>query len=378
MATAISTRTIATGPKINLTVTYNYWRSGNNMVYQITVSLNFPESGAWYNNRLVADLSAGGRGLWSGQEIKPRTSGKLGGKTYSKTTGNQSYAVNGGSVGVSVTIRDTNKGANYGTHSGSMAVTAPSAPSAPSAISINNNAPAPDQTIVATWNAASGGTNGVNGYEFAYSHTGDTPWTYVQVSGTSYTLNLNTAGYKHGEKLRVAVRSYSNVNGTKYYSGWTFSNTVDVKFVAPSAVTGAKLTYNNPEPIPTTVYNASWNTPNSKGTNGIKGYELQWLKNSSNFKNVVNIEGDTTTYSSQFTEEDLVPGDILSYKVRAYTTGQGKKYYSGWVTGPNVNIVSDKFIYVSEQGGDFIKHKMYISVNGGTFKELKKEKFKVI
>ena len=54
------------------------------------------------------------------------------------------------------------------------------------------------------------------------------------------------------------------------------------------------------------------------------------------------------------------------------------KYYSNYVTSGTITIVSDKFIYISQNGGSFIKYKAYISVNGGGFKEIKKEKLKVI
>ena len=91
-------------------------------------------------------------------------------------------------------------------------------------------------------------------------------------------------------------------------------------------------------------------------------------------------------YTTHYSKEDLEPIEGIKLSVWNAIIPIGVLivssligfYYSGWVTGPSVTIVSDKFIYVSEQGGDFIKHKMYISVNGGTFKELKKEKFKVI
>ena len=62
----------------------------------------------------------------------------------------------------------------------------------------------------------------------------------------------------------------------------------------------------------------------------------------------------------------------------------GNKHFNGGgvdsaqVVSGTITIVSDKYIYVSVNGGTFDKKKMYISVNGGAFVEVKKEKFKTI
>ena len=54
------------------------------------------------------------------------------------------------------------------------------------------------------------------------------------------------------------------------------------------------------------------------------------------------------------------------------------KYYSSYATSGEITIVSDKYIFVSFEGGAFDKRKMYISINGASFKEVKKDKFNVI
>lgn len=43
----------------------------------------------------------------------------------------------------------------------------------------------------------------------------------------------------------------------------------------------------------------------------------------------------------------------------------------------SVSVGSD-FIYISQNGGDFVKRKMYVSLNGGNFEEVTKDKFKII
>ena len=487
MATAISTQTLdSSTPAVYGNVTYDCWRSGNYMVYKVTVSAWITSSGGWRNNRWACKLWVNGDLKWSNQTLKNQTSGAIGTGAYSATTGEIWIPVNSGSISVKVQFADTGYSTDWkvnddwGTYSGSMSVYAPSAPGSPGSVSIPSSI-APDQIASITWGAASGGTNGVSGYQLAYSKDGGSSWTYVDASGTSYSLNLNSAGFVNGSVLRAAVRSYSTVNGTRYYSGWTYSGNTTTSFVAPSTpstvtipnsiapdktasiswsaasggsngvkgyayqwskdggttwstektttstslsldlnangfVNGSKLafrvrsyttgqnnnyysgyktssvtttsfvaptvpqnqaiSYDMSEPIPTGIYKASWKAPTSTGTNGISGYRIQWLKNGQNFGDEYDVTG--TSAQKTTTEANIQPGDTISFKVRAYTIGQSTRYYSGYVTSGTITIVSDKFIYISQNGGSFIKYKAYISVNGGAFTEIKKEKLRVI
>lgn len=490
MATAISTQTLdSSKPAVYGNVTYDYWRSGNYMVYKVTVSAWLGRNG-WRNNRWACKLWVNGEEIWSNQTLKNQTSGNLGTDPYSKTTNEIWIPVNSGSISVQVQFADTGYSTgwdpsqsnftNWGTYYGSLAVSAPSAPGAPGYVSIPSSI-APDQTANISWGSASGGTNGVSGYQLSYTKDGGSNWIYVDVSGTSYSLNLNSAGFVNGSVLIATVRSYSTVNGSRYYSGWTYSGNTTTSFVAPSTpstvtipnsiapdktasiswsaasggsngvkgyayqwskdggstwstektttstslslnlgangfVNGSRLafrvrsyttgqgnnyysnyktssvtttsfvaptvpqnqtiSYDMSEPIPTGIYKASWKAPTSTGTNGISGYSIQWLKNGENFGSEYDVTG--TSAEKETTEDTIQPNDTISFKVRAYTIGQNNKYYSNYVTSGTITIVSDKFIYISQNGGSFIKYKAYISVNGGGFKEIKKEKLKVI
>ena len=57
---------------------------------------------------------------------------------------------------------------------------------------------------------------------------------------------------------------------------------------------------------------------------------------------------------------------------------EGSKYYGDFGTSGTITIVSDKYIFVSFDGGAFDKRKMFISINGEDFKEVKKDKFKLL
>lgn len=486
MATAISQKTLATAtPAVYGKVTYNSSRSGDYAVFDITVSMWITSSTAWRNNRWACKLWVNNEAIWTNQTVKGKTDGAIGTTPYTATK-QVKIKVNSGNIPIKIQFADTggstswSVNANWGTYEGTMAVTAPSAPSKPASITIPTSA-APDQTISVSWSAASGGSNGVTGYKFAYSKDGGTNWAYEDVTGTSKSLNLNSLGFKQGSVLKCAVRSYSKVNGTdylsdyiysgtittnfvapsapstitipsaiapdkvaaiswsaasggtngvngyewqwsndggntwpastqttdvkgsvdlgkngfkhgsklmarvrsytigqevKYYSDWKTSGTTTTNFVAPSAPQNVKVSTDMAEPIPTGTYKGAWTAPSSTGSNGISGYRVQWLKNGEN----LGSEYDVTSASASkaLTEADIQPGNTLSYKVRAYTIGQSTRYYSGYTTSGTITIVSDKFIFISQNGGTFVKYKAFISVNGGDFKEIKKEKLKVI
>lgn len=486
MATAISQQTLATAtPAVYGNVTYNSSRSGDYAVFDITVSMWITSSTAWRNNRWAAKLWVNGEAIWTNQTIKAKTSGAIGTTPYTATK-QVKIKVNSGTIPIKVQFVDTGGSTtwtvneNWGTYEGTMAVTAPSAPSVPSSCNIPSSA-APDQTVSISWGASSGGSNGVTGYQLAYSKDGGSSYSNVDVSGTSYSLNLNSAGFVHGSVLKCAIRSYSTVNSTRYYSSWKYSGTITTNFVAPSApssvtipssiapdktasiswsaasggtngvkgyqyqwskdggtnwstaatttgtslslnlgsngfVQGSKLAFrvrayttgqganyysgwktsgttttnfvapsapqnavistDMEEPIPTGTYKAGWKAPSSTGTNGVSGYRIQWLKNGANLGSEVDVS--STAATKAVTESDIQPGDTISFKVRAYTIGQDTRYYSGYTTSGTITIVSDKFIFISQNGGSFIKYKAFISINGGDFKEIKKEKLKVI
>lgn len=486
MATVISQKTLtSSNPAVYGQVDYSSYRSGNYMVYTISVSAWITSSGGWRNNRWACQLKVNGEWVWDNQTIKAKTSGAIGTGWKTATTGELWYATNSGSISVWVKYADTGGSSswsiheNWGEYTGSLPVTAPSAPSAPSSCSIPS-AVAPDKSASISWPAASGGTNGVSGYQLAWSKDGGSNYNYVDVSGTSYSLDLGNNGFVNGSVLKCAIRSYSTVNGTRYYSGWTYSGstttnfvapsvpssitipssaapdktisiswgtssggsngvggyrleyskdggstwtgvdvsgtsyslnlnsagfvqgsvlkarvraytvgqsnryysgyktsgTITTNFVAPGAPTGLGLTYAEEEPIPSATFTATWTAPQNGGTNGVKGYKIQWLKNGSNYGSEQTVT--TTSKSITISEDDFQPGDKISFKVRAYTTGQSNNYYSGYTTSGSITIVSDKYIFVSQNGGAFTKYKMYISVNGAAFKEVKKEKFRVI
>lgn len=478
MAQLFNGRIESDAPHTSVEMNYEYSRSGNNMQYRFTGRVYLGDSGGWYYDNLQLKLYLNGVNIYT-KNCQSNSKGW----SISFDSGWQTVKDKiSGTTPFYFTVKNTQQPSwlNYTSSTYNLIVVTPTAPGSPGSVSIPSSI-APDQVAAISWGTVSGGTNGVSGYQLAYSKDGGNSWTYVDVSGTSYSLNLNSAGFVNGSVLRAAVRSYSTVAGTRFYSAWTYSGNTTTSFVAPSApstvtipssiapdktasiswsaasggsngvkgyayqwskdggstwsteatttststslnlntngfVNGSKLafrvrayttgqgnnyysayktssitttsfiaptvpqsqviSYDMSEPIPTGIYKASWKVPTNTGTNGVSGYRIQWLKNGQNFGDEYDVAGVTTQKTT--TEANIQPGDTISFKVRAYTIGQNARYYSGYVTSGAITIVSDKFIYLSQNGGSFIKYKAYISVNGGTFTEIKKEKLRVI
>lgn len=366
------------------TAYYDRSRSGNTMNYTLTVGFRMGDNTAYCKYRWLVQVRIWNGSAWDtldNKEIKGFTGGTIG-KTYYWGTWTWSKNTNTDSSEVQIIWKNYNyyyadMGPNWGwAVAGYMAALTPEGPSAPSSASIPS-AIAPDKTASLSWGSASGGTNGVSGYAWSWSRNGGSSWSGDSATTSrSASLNLNSNGFVQNSVLRLRVRAYSTVNGVNYYSGYTYSGNTTTVFVAPSVPRSLSLGYNEEEPIPTATFNASWVSPSSGGTNGVSGYTIVWRKNGSNYTSDVDI-GNVTRRSYTLTENYAV-GDTISFAVRAYTIGQGNKYYSSYSYSGTITIVSDKFIFVSINNGAFIKYKMYVSQNGGTFKEVKKNKFNII
>ena len=144
------------------------------------------------------------------------------------------------------------------------------------------------------------------------------------------------------------------------------------------------LSYDQSEPIPSANLQATWLAA-SAGSTPVAGYRLRLYKNDVQIQ-MIDTENTNISYTfGTFEELGFVPGDVAKVGIYAYSKDwQGNKHYSGGGTSSSqvysnsVTEVSDKYVYVSMNGGAFEKYKMYVSINGGSFVEHKKEKFKII
>lgn len=200
--------------------------------------------------------------------------------------------------------------------------------------------------------------------------------TVIQTSssrGATFSgLDPNRTYYVRGNDANAAGRTYTNV------ASFTTS------YNNPGAPGKPVLSYDQTEPIPKAKLTASWLAA-SAGSTSIAGYRIRLYKNGSE---VAMIDTDSTnvTYTfNSFESYGFEPGDVARVGIYSYSKDwAGNKHFNGGGTGSaqvysdTLTLVSDKYIYVSVNGGSFNKYKMYISQNGGSFTEVKKEKFKVI
>lgn len=203
------------------------------------------------------------------------------------------------------------------------------------------------------------------------SNFGTVVKSFAAWSGTVTGLEPNKTYYVRANAKNDAGRGYSAVKS------------FTTSFIDPGAPSGLGITYNTSEPIPTSRFTLKWNA-GSAGSKAISGYRIRIYKNGTE-QACIDTDSTSTSYSFDASTYNFQPGDKLSFGLYSYSKDwAGTKHFNGGgagaaqVTSGTVNVVSDKFIYVSINGGAFTKYKMYISVNGGSFTEVKKEKFKVI
>lgn len=189
--------------------------------------------------------------------------------------------------------------------------------------------------------------------------------------GTFSGLEPNRTYYARGNAANAAGRSYTDVSS--FTTGFT----------DPGAPSNLKIAYNKNEPIPTAAYTFSWDA-GSAGSKPIAGYRFRLYKNNTEIL-TEDTESTDTSKTINGADYNFAVGDVIRFGLYSYSKDwDGNKHFNGGgvdsaqVVSGTITIVSDKYIYVSVNGGTFDKKKMYISVNGGAFVEVKKEKFKTI
>ena len=150
----------------------------------------------------------------------------------------------------------------------------------------------------------------VTGYQLQRK-SGDTWKTITNTTSNSYTVS----SLKSGTKYDFRVRSYIDVDGTKYYSGWKTHST-PTKPNTPSIKT------------PTTNKNhqiiVKWNKV-SAGT----GYQVQYSKKK-NFSSVIATKTVSGISKTGYTGKNFTKGKTYYVRVCAYKTVNGTKYYGAW------------------------------------------------
>ena len=208
--------------------------------------------------------------------------------------------------------------------------------------------------------------------ELSLTNFGDVIKSSASRGATFTGLDANRTYYARGNDANDAGRSYTNV------ASFTTS------YINPGAPGKPVLSYDQTEPIPKAKLTASWLAA-SAGSTAIAGYRIRLYKNGTEVA-TIDTENTGVSYTfNSFESYGFEPGDVAQVGIYSYSKDwAGTKHFNGGgnsssqVYSNTLTIISDKFIYASVNGGAFDKYKMYISQNGGSFVEVKKEKFKVI
>ena len=161
-----------------------------------------------------------------------------------------------------------------------------------------------------TWNKVAG----VTGYQVQISNNGGTSWAnYYNTSSNSYTFKGLTAGGKY----KFRVRAYKDVDGTRYYSGWSSTLCSCAK---PANVTLKSVSSPKKTQIKTT-----W----AKAGGTVSGYQIYYGKNAS-FSSLAAKKNVSGKSSTSYTGKNFTKGRTYYVKVRTYTVFNGVTYYGAW------------------------------------------------
>lgn len=331
-----------------------YSEGGNTQFYTISnlsisiagTNVYSPGTVSWSTQRFPAANGSTGGSVWVGHSASYREFyvSFIGAVYYNRST------QNGGNVGVGATISKPSLSG--------LSVSSISDKSAYLSFNINS---------------ANNGTVSSSRIDLSLTNFGSVVKSISSRAGTISGLDPNRTYYARGSAANQAGRSYTSVKSFK------------TTFVNPGAPGKPSLTYNQPEPIPRAKITGSWNA-GTAGSTAVAGYRVRLYKNGAQVE-IVDTDSANTSYTFPKTLEEygFEPGDVLAIGIYAYSKDwQGTKFFNGGgastaiVMSDNLTIVSDKYIWVSVNGQSFNKHKMYVSINGGSFQEVRKEKFKVI
>lgn len=320
-------------------------------IYNLSISIAgtdvySPGTVGWTTEKFPAAKGSTGGSVWVGHSASYREFyvSFIGAVYYNRST------QNGGNVGVGATI---------------------SKPSL-SGLSVSNIS---DKSAYLSFNinSANNGTVSDSYIDLSLTNFGSVVKSISSRAGTISGLDPNRTYYARGNAANQAGRSYTSVKSFK------------TTFVNPGAPGKPSLSYNQPEPIPRAKITASWSA-GTAGSTAVAGYRVRLYKNGNNIESVDTDSTNTSyTFPKTLEEYGFEPGDVLAIGIYAYSKDwNGTKFLNGGgastaiVMSNNLTIVSDKYIWVSLNGQSFNKHKMYVSINGGSFQEVRKEKFKVI
>lgn len=195
----------------------------------------------------------------------------------------------------------------------SKSVTINVTPAAPTGLTVTSKT---TTSAEITWKAVLNAT-GYNIYR-STSKTG----TYKKV-GTTTGTTFTDKGLTKGKTYYYKVASYVNSNGTQILSQYSAIKSVKAAAPAPATISAKKSKAG--------VAKITW----SKST-GATGYEVYMAKSSTGTYSKIATISKASTLS--YTKSGLTKGKTYYFKVRSYTTVNGKKIYSDYTKVVKVKV----------------------------------------
>lgn len=163
-------------------------------------------------------------------------------------------------------------------------------------------------------------------------------------------------------------------NGT--YRGYSAVGSFTTTFNNPGQPGTITLSYDTPELVKRTKVTVKWGA-SSAGSTAVAGYRFQVYKNGSQVSSV-DTDSTSTSRTIKLSDYSFNIGDKLLIKIYAYSKcAAGDKHFSSARDSSTVTLISDRYAWVSLNGGDYVRRKLYISTNGSAYVWIKREKFKV-
>ena len=242
--------------------------------------------------------------IYSPNGVFPSVTVKYGKKTLSKGTDYTVTYTNNKAIGVATL---TVKG--IGSYVGSVSKSFTVIPGNVSGFKVSSRTAS---TLTLKWNKV----NGADGYAIYLYNASKGTYAYkASVKGTSYTAKK----LKAGTKYTYAVKAYKDIKKSRYTSN---SLTTLTTSTAPSKPT-----------LQVSVGKAKATLSWKKGT--CSGYEIYMKSGNGSYKKIATLKGSSKV---SYTKSKLTTGKTYSFKVRAFTTVNGKNVYGDYSAVKSVKI----------------------------------------
>lgn len=197
---------------------------------------------------------------------------------------------------------------------------------------------------------------------------------FSNVVKTLTTYDGDVTGLTPGYTYYVRANSS---NGS--YRGYTGVASFTTLFYDPGAPGKPTITYNTPELVPSSRVTVSWSKA-SNGSTPIKGYRVRIFKNGqSQNESTMDTNSTNTSLTFDLSTYNFQEGDRLMIGIYSYCLRHdGAQIFNGGgqtasqVYSDSIVVHPERFCKVSQNNGAFTKRKVYISMNGTAFMEVKK------